>query len=411
MDFKNLYKHHQELLFYMESNGYSELYISRFRDEIDWILRNVGAKQWASYTDIYFEYTHISHSKDYLRNKRTIIGAIEQFDLYGNYPNGRRRHTLFSRGAYHLLVPEFQELIDFYCKAEEKRGKKDSTIYNESHHAASFLLALQKDGADSLENVTEDQVLSFFVSEEGVLIKSCSYKKNIAAVFKAGLAWNEKQCGRILCFLPALRETRKNIQYLTGEEISRIRAALDDCGNGLTLRDRAIGMLLMYTGLRSCDVAGMTLDAVDWENDRIHIHQQKTETPLELPLSAVVGNAIYDYLSSERPDSSESHLFLSLTRPFTPLHSGSIGNITGKIMKEAGIRQSSGMGKGTHIFRHHMASALLGNGIPQPVISRTLGHTAPDSLEPYLRADFIHLKECALDISGFPVAGEVFGNG
>lgn len=411
MDFQNLLEHHQELLSYMESNGYSEIYNSRFRDEINWILRNATTKQWASYTDVYLEYTHISHSNVYLREKRTIIGAIEQFDVYGNYPNGRRRHTLFNRGAYHLLVPEFQELIDFYRKAEEKRKKKDTTIYNESHHAASFLLALQKDGADSLEKITEEQVISFFVSEEGVLNKSCSYKKDIAAVFKAGLAWNKNECGRILCFLPALRETRKNIQYLTEEEVSIIHAALDDFENNLALRDRAIGKLLMYTGLRSCDVAGMALNAVDWKNNRIHIHQQKTEVPLELQLSAIVGNAIYDYLLSERLDSSESHLFLTLTKPFTPLNSRSIGNIAGKIMKVAGIRQSLGMRKGTHIFRHHVASALLGNGTPQPVISRTLGHTAPDSLEPYLRADFIHLKECALDISDFPVASEVFGNG
>lgn len=411
MDFQNLLEHHQELLSYMESHGYSELYIRRFRDEIGWILRNAKVKQWTSYKDIYLEYTNTPHSKDYLRNKRTIIGAIEQFDLYGNYPNGRRRHTLFSRGAYHLLVPEFQELIDFYCNVEENRGKKDTTIYSESHHAASFLLTLQKDGADSLEKVTEEQVISFFVSEEGVLIKSCSYKKDIAAVFKAGLGWNEKKCSRILSFLPALRETRKNIQYLTSEEISRLRTALDDCENVLTLRDRAIGMLLMYTGLRSCDLAAMTLDAVDWENDRIRIRQQKTQVALEIPLSAMVGNAIYDYVSSERPNLGENHLFLSLTKPFTPLDRRSIGNIAGKIMKKAGIRQSPGMRKGTHIFRHHMASALLGNGIPQPVISRTLGHTAPDSLEPYLSADFIHLKECALDISDFPVAKEVFGNG
>lgn len=311
MDFQNLLEHHQELFSYMERNGYSELYIRRFKDEISRLLRNAEVKQWASYTDIYLEYTHAPHSKDYLRDKRTIIGVIEQFDLYGNYPNGRRRHTLFSRGAYPLLVPEYQELIDFYCKAEEKHGKKNTTIYNESHHAASFLLTLQKDGVDSLEKVTEEKVISFFVSEEGVLIKSCSYKKDIAAVFKAGLAWNEKECSRIICFLPALRETRKNIQYLTSEEISKIRAALDDRENSLTLRDRAIGMLLMYTGLRSCDLAGMTLNAVDWENDRIHIHQRKTEVPLELPLSAMIGNAIYDYLSSERPDSGESHLFLA----------------------------------------------------------------------------------------------------
>jgi hypothetical protein len=206
MDFQNLLEHHQELLSHMESNGYSELYISRFRDEINWILRNAETKQWVSYTDIYLEYTHIPHSKDYLRNKRTIIGAIEQFDLYGNYPNGRRRHTLFNRGAYYLLVPEFQELIDFYCESEEKRGKKDTTIYNESHHAASFLLSLQKDGADSLNKVTEDQVISFFVSEDGTLIKSCSYKKDIAAVFKAGVFFLPcERAERTFSTLPAKR--------------------------------------------------------------------------------------------------------------------------------------------------------------------------------------------------------------
>lgn len=411
MNFQNLLEHHQEMLSYMESNRYCELYISRFRNEISWILQNAETKQWASYTDIYLEYTHSPHSKYFLRDKRTIIGAIEQFDLYGNYPNGRRRHILFNRGAYHLLVPEFQELIDFYCKAEENRKKKDTTMHNESHHAASFLLSLQKDGTDSLEKVTEDQVISFFVSDEGVPTKSYSYKKDIAAVFKVGLAWNEKECGRIFCFLPALRKVRKNIQYLTNEEISSIRAALYDSENGLTLRDRAIGILLMYTGLRSCDVAGMALDAVDWKNNRIHIHQQKTKVPLELPLSAMVGNAIYDYLSSERPDSSKKYLFLSLNKPFTPLKSGSIGNIIRKIMKKAGVRQSPGMRKGTHIFRHYVASTLLGNDIPQPVISRTLGHVAPNSLEPYLHADLIHLKECSLNISSFPVVGEVFGNG
>ena len=50
---------------------------------------------------------------------------------------------------------------------------------------------------------------------------------------------------------------------------------------------------------------------------------------------------------------------------------------------------------------------MLESGIPRPVISRTLGHTAPDSLEPYLMADFRHLKECSLDVGQFPVPEEV----
>jgi integrase len=75
-----------------------------------------------------------------------------------------------------------------------------------------------------------------------------------------------------------------------------------------------------------------------------------------------------------------------------------------KVLKVAGVRQNYGDRKGTHLFRHNLASSMLGNGIPQPVISQTLGHTAPDSLEPYLKADFVHLKECAISIELFPLA-------
>jgi len=176
----------------------------------------------------------------------------------------------------------------------------------------------------------------------------------------------------------------------------------------LTLRDKAIGVLALYTGLRGCDIVGLTLDAINWDKDLIYIKQQKTESPLELPLTAIVGNAIYDYLTSERPHTESRYIFISQNKPYDRLKNRSIGNVAALIMKTAGIRQSKGDRKGFHIFRHHLATSLLGNGVPQPVISRTLGHTSPDSLEPYLRADFPHLKECSINIERFPVSKEVF---
>ena len=204
MDLQNLREHHEELLSFMENNGYSSTYIQRFRDEINRILADADSSRWQSYRDVYLEYLKVPHSKDYLRNKRTIIGALEQFDLFGRLPDGRHRHTLFERGSYHLLEPEFQELIDFYRMYEKQRGKKESTIRGESLNTASFLYQMQEQGAQCLAEVTEDAVLSFFVSEDGSLRKGCSYKKNISAVFKAGLNWKEPQCQRIRSFLPLL---------------------------------------------------------------------------------------------------------------------------------------------------------------------------------------------------------------
>jgi len=67
-------------------------------------------------------------------------------------------------------------------------------------------------------------------------------------------------------------------------------------------------MLAHYTGLRGCDIAGLTIDSIDWDRDFIHIKQQKTEIPLELPLTAVVGNGIYDYLTSESPHTESRYI-------------------------------------------------------------------------------------------------------
>ncbi len=410
MNVKNLRDNYPKLISYMEMNGYSKTYVDRFKREIRKILTVVDSREWSSYTDVYLEYTKTSHSPDYLRDKRTIIGSIEQFDIHGRYPNGRRRHELFERGSYPLLSPEFKSVIDLYCEVEKKRGKKFTTIYTESHNASTFFLSLQKKGINSLEKATEKAVLSIFISPEGTLLRSCSYKKNIAAVLKACIPYHPETCPRLLAFLPALRETRKNIQYLTSEEVQKVKGALTDGENPLTLRDKAIGMLALYKGLRSCDIAGLTFDAIDWDKEFIYIRQQKTEIPLELPLTAVVGNAIYDYLTSERPYTESRYIFVSQHKPYGRLKNRSMGNVAVRIMKAAGIRQSKGDRKGFYLFRHNFATSLLGNGVPRPVISRILGHTSPDSLESYLRADFPHLKECSISIERFPVPKEVFSH-
>ena len=128
MDLQNLCDNYSKLISYMETNGYSKTYIDRIKREIKTILSTTNSKEVSCYTDVYLEYTKTSCSPDYLREKRSIIGAIEQFDVHGRYPDRRRRHELFERGAYPLLLPEFKSVIDYYCEAEKKRGKKITTI-------------------------------------------------------------------------------------------------------------------------------------------------------------------------------------------------------------------------------------------------------------------------------------------
>ena len=406
MDLQNLQGHHGELISFMESNGYAEAYIQRFRLAISRILSEPDPKRWSSYTDIYRDYEKKSSSPNYLKQMRTVIGAIEQFDIYGRMPDARHRHTLFERGAYHLLLPEFKALIDFYREQGKYSGKKGATITGESRNTATFLYHLQKQGATGLDDITEDAVLSFFIAEDGNLIRGASYKNNIMSVLKTCLKWDTVRCQRLISYLPALKKTRRNIQYLTKDEVRAVHTAIGQ--PSVSLRNKAVMLLLVLTGIRSSDVACLTLDSIDWEGDKIYLCQQKTGLPLELPLIPAIGNAIFDYLTQERPDTESRRLFLSETWPFSPLANNSIENIVAKTFKLAGIRQEAGARKGTHIFRHNAASSMLENGIQQPVISKVLGHSSPQSLDAYLSADFVHLKECTLDIGAFPIGKGVF---
>jgi len=249
-----------------------------------------------------------------------------------------------------------------------------------------------------------------FLNEDGSLRRSCSYKKVITAVIKANVPTNPELFNRLIAYLPDLRETRKNIQYLTDEEVIEVKRVLAELNSGLSLRDKAIGTLALYYGLRCCDIAGLKLNEVDLISDKISIRQQKTAEPLELPLVTSAGNAIYDYVTAERRESECDYIFLSEHRPYGRLTNGSIGNIAARIMEEARIRQNAGDRKGFHIFRHKLATGLLSNGVSQPIISKIAGHTSPDSLETYLSSDFVHLKECALGIEQFPVRKEAFAN-
>lgn len=146
-------------------------------------------------------------------------------------------------------------------------------------------------------------------------------------------------------------------------------------------------MLLYFTGLRGCDIAKLQFESIDWEKDEINLTQSKTGTPISIPLTPTVGNALYDYMVSERPVSEDHHIFLGSVLPHDPISADTMWVISAKIYEVAGVRQSEGSPRGSHLFRYHFASSLAEHGISQPVISETLGHEFSGSLDYYLAAD------------------------
>jgi integrase len=406
MSFERLRSKHMELIEFMKTVGYSKNYIRSITRTIEIVLSN--SEKWKSYEDALNYFKQTAESDDDFTKKRVWLNKVASFDVYGTLPTNRKGKQYFRHlSSYDYLAAEFKSLVDRYREIADRRYKKPTTIQNECWNVSSFLLALQNTGCHSLSEITEDAVLSVLTNESGYPIKSATYAGQITAVFKK-LAEESGDCQRVLLFIPSIRKHRKNIQYLTVDERSKVKSILRDSENNLNLRDRAIGYLLYFTGLRCSDIANLKLSDVDLDKDKIMITQQKTSSPLNFSLSAIVGNALIDYVNQERRKSESPYVFLSEVPPFGKLKAGSIGAITNKFYECAEIRQVPGDRRGGHLFRHNFATTMLENNVPRVVISRSMGQDSPLSVEPYLSADMVHLKECALSIEAFPVRKEAF---
>ena len=398
MDITNLKNTYEVLIAHMINNGYSLTYIEKVKSEINKLIKY--EEKYDSYLDYYIKYVKPTEKPDKRKHRLDFLNLIMNFDVYSIFPNRYKfKHRIIDNSNYSKLINEYKNVIDVHYKISKKNKKKDNIIHNEALRGASFFIYLQNKGIKKLQDITEDSVLSFFVDENNNLIKSCSYKKQIRAVLKAG-SEEISECLRILKYLPILKEKRKNINFLKPNEIEKIKSVLNSQNTDINYRDKAIVMILLYTGLRGCDVANLKLTDINWNSEILTITQNKTGVELQLPLLPHVGNAIYEYIKNERQNSKLINVFLRKDADL-PIAKSTVDIAVNKVMDKAGIRMEKGNRRGTHIFRYHLATFLLENNVPQPIITETLGHSSPKSMEPYLNADFTHLKECSLPIDIF----------
>ncbi len=410
---ENLINTQDRLINYLESNGYSTNYIHCIRKEIEAVLHMRDLGTWVSYENLYEMYRSSEYSANYVRCKKAFLSVIAKFETENIYPGTtlglcKFRRSYFKEDSFKKLSIEFQDVLLNYVSTEESRGLKKSTISVAFQCVVSFLHYMQYLGLTTLREIKEENVLDFFFSSDEHQKRGCTCKRHIKKALEYYAEKHPESRG-VATYLPNIKGARKNIQYLTREEISKVKLALNDYDNALDYRDRAVGTLLLYTGLRSCDIANLKMEDIRWKEDVIILYQQKTGAGLALPLRPIVGNAIFNYVSNERPQVVGGNLFLSKKQPHKGIRAMKISNgIVGRIFNIAGIRLNKGDRRGSHIFRHHLAISLLENEVPQPIISNTLGHESPQSTETYLNADFAHLKECAIDISKYPISEEVF---
>ena len=322
MDVSNLQKHHPLLLKYLRDNGYSLSRIQWIRRCVKLVIKEGSSSKIESYEQLYwFEVRRREYEDDapVRKSLKSALGHVRKFDLEGRYPQ-RNLYNFFLAATknYDLLNAEYKSIVDHYRRAAESGTKVSHTIYTESRAGTLFLLHLQNVGAQSITDVTERQVLDFFFDGEKI-IRGKAFKDKITPVLKAAITINEKPVKKLLSLLPSIPKSYPNYPYLAREESEKFRICLEEENSQLTLLDKAIATIAYYTGLRGTDIFSMIPENIDWEKETIHFVQSKTGVEQTLPMSAIVGNAIWDYIIYERPESECMNIFVSGTKPYNEI--------------------------------------------------------------------------------------------
>jgi integrase/recombinase XerD len=154
-------------------------------------------------------------------------------------------------------------------------------------------------------------------------------------------------------------------------------------------RDHAILVILLRLGLRAGEVAGLTLDDIDWRAGEIVVRGKGRRVD-RLPLPVEVGDAIAGYLRRGRPVTARREVFLRSLAPVGPLSRGGISSIVRRACRRAAITPV-----GAHRLRHTLACTLVTADAGLVEIGEVLRHRGITSTAIYARVDIATLRSIA----------------
>jgi integrase/recombinase XerD len=280
----------------------------------------------------------------------------------------------------------------------EVRGFAASSISHHRYAARCFInhLESRKVPVDSIQ----PQDVEAYINKAGKRLSRASLQHEVAAArgFLRFLAAH----GRAPVGLdrqidtPRLYRLEQLPRALPWDTVTALLTSIDT-KSAMGLRDYAMFLLIATYGLRASEVVAITLEDVQWRQGILRIHQRKTSSPLELPLTNEFVCALVKHLKRTPPPAPFRRVFLRMRAPIGLLKPTAVTEAFQALVRKSGLSIPY---QGPHCLRHSYAVHLLKNGTPLKTIGDILGHRTAESTSMYLRLATGDLREVALAVPG-----------
>src|SRR6266436_1514663 len=178
-----------------------------------------------------------------------------------------------------------------------------------------------------------------------------------------------------------VRRGRPLSKALSREQVQRLFAQIAHP------MDRALFLVMLRCGLRVSEVARLTLEQIDWEQQALHIVQGKGRKDRRVYMSPDAVASVQQCLAQYPGVQAQGYVFWNRKRAQQPLSVKAIQKKMERYAKAAGITASC------HSLRHTFASNLLEHGAEVVAIRDFLGHSQISSSERYAKISSQKIKQ------------------
>jgi integrase/recombinase XerD len=289
-----------------------------------------------------------------------------------------------------LLSDEYASYLD------RVRGCAPSTI--SSHKLVSRCFLEHLDSRSVALDTIQPGDIEAYITQAGERLCRASLQHEIAGV--RSLLRFLSTDGRVRTGLdrqidtPRLYRLEQLPRSLSWDTVTMLLKSIDQ-KSAMGLRDYAMFLLIATYGLRASEVVAMSLDDIRWRQGSLRIHQRKTSSPLELPLTNEVSAALVKHLRRTPPAAPYRRVFLRMRAPIGILKPTAVTEAFQALLRRSGTEIPF---NGPHCLRHSFAVQLLRNGTPLKTIGDILGHRSAESTSVYLRLATGDLREVPLPV-------------